>query len=134
MNPVLLALGSVFAVMASVLHFVIFYLESFAWAQPQTWRRFGLRSQDEADTVKPMAYNQGWYNGFLAVGALVGVVLLTFSTATEGGYAVTLFAVLSMLTAAVVLILSSPQLARAALTQGAFPLLSALFLLLALAF
>jgi putative membrane protein len=133
MNPVLLAVGSVFAVLAGVLHLFIFYLESFAWARPKTWKRFGLRTQDEADTVKPMAYNQGWYNGFLAVGAIVGVVLLTWSTATEGGYAVTLFAVLSMLTAAVVLILSSPQLARAALTQGTLPLLAAVFLLLALA-
>ena len=31
--------------------------------------------QAAADTTKPMAYNQGFYNLFLAIGAVIGLVL-----------------------------------------------------------
>ena len=131
MNPVFLIIGSVFAVLAAVLHVVIFRFESINWSKPAGWKRFGVTSQADADVVRPMAYNQGFYNLFLGVGAALGVVLLA-AGATESGYAIALFATGSMLAAASVLILSNRRLARAAVTQGAFPLLAVLFLLLAL--
>jgi putative membrane protein len=131
MNPVFLVIGSVFAVLAAVLHVVIFRFESIAWSKPAVWKRFGVTSQADADVVRPMAYNQGFYNLFLGVGAALGVVLLATGV-TEAGYAIALFATGSMLAAASVLILSNRRLARAAVTQGAFPLLAVLFLLLAL--
>ena len=131
MNPALLIIGSIFATLAALVHVVIFYFESIGWTKPAVWKRFGLASQAEADTVRAMAYNQGFYNLFLAVGTLVGVVLLTTGVA-QAGYAVALFATLSMVAAATVLVLSNPKLARAAVTQGALPLLAVLFYLLAL--
>ena len=131
MNPALLIIGSIFAVLAALVHVVIFYFESVGWTRPAVWKRFGVASQADADTVRPMAYNQGFYNLFLAIGAVVGVILLA-TEAAQGGYAVALFATLSMVAAATVLVLSSPKLARAALTQGALPLVAVLFLLLAL--
>ena len=34
-----------------------------------------MPDQAAADTIRPMAYNQGFYNLFLAIGAIIGVVL-----------------------------------------------------------
>jgi putative membrane protein len=131
MNTVLLVIGAVFAVLAAVLHVVIFRLESIDWSKPAVWKRFGVASQSDADVVRPMAYNQGFYNLFLGIGALLGAALL-LTPAALAGYGIALFATGSMLAAATVLILSNRRLARAAITQGALPLLAVLFLLLAL--
>ena len=89
---------------------VIFFMESVLRSNPKVWKRFGLTTQDEADVIRPMAYNQGFYNAFLA-----------------------LFATLSMLLASIVLLTSSPKLLRAALIQGAAPLLGIIFLVAAMA-
>ena len=131
MNSTLLVTGSVVAVLAALLHLVIFYFESVAWGTPAIWKRFGVRTQDDADTIKPMALNQGYYNLFLAVGALVGVALLLWSDVQVAGYAVALFALFSMVAAAGVLIVSNPRLARAAFTQGTLPLVASVLLLVA---
>jgi len=72
----LAVVGSVFVLLAAVIHVIIFVMESVLWSRPATWRRFGLRSQDDADTTKSMAFNQGFYNLFLAIGAALGIVLL----------------------------------------------------------
>jgi len=131
MNPALLIIGSIFAVLAALVHVVIFYFESIAWTRPAIWKRFGIGSQTDAETIRPMAYNQGFYNLFLAVGIVAGVILLA-TDAALAGFGVALFATLSMVAAATVLVLSNPKLARAAVTQGALPLLAVLFFLLAL--
>jgi len=129
----LAVVGSIFMVLAAVIHLLIFVMESVLWARPATWRRFGLRSQDDADTVAPMAYNQGFYNLFLAIGAVIGVVLLYSPGWSQAGAALAIFATASMLLAAVVLVSSSPKLLRAALIQGVAPVLGIAFLLLGLA-
>ena len=64
-----------FAFLAAALHVFIFTMESLTWTRPATWKRFGIASQSDAETTKPMAYNQGFYNLFLAVGAIVGIGL-----------------------------------------------------------
>jgi len=56
---VLLTIGLVFAVVASLLHVLFFYLESIVFTRPTAWPRFGVTSQSDADVMKPMAYNQG---------------------------------------------------------------------------
>ena len=131
MNPVLLIVGSIFVGLAALVHVYIFYLESIAWSKPATWKNFGLKSQAEADTVKPMAYNQGYYNAFLAVGIVLGLVFLATPGLQQAGFALTVFAASSMVLAATVLITSSPKLARAAVLQGAAPLIGVVLLLLA---
>ena len=124
-------IGSVFLFIAAAIHVLIFFLESILWSKPATWRRFGLRSQEEADTVRPMAFNQGFYNLFLAIGVGAGLVLLG-SGNTAAGIALSIFAALSMVLAALVLITSSPKLARSAALQGVAPLIGVVFLVLAL--
>jgi putative membrane protein len=124
---VFLIIGLVFVGIAAIIHKYIFYMESITWAKPATWKRFGLRSQEDADTVKPMAYNQGFYNLFLALGIVVGIIL-TLVGLVDVGRAVALFGALSMVAAATVLVTSNPKLARAAALQGTAPLLGVIFI------
>ena len=129
MSTVLAVVGAVFVFLASVIHLGIFLMESVLWSRPGVWRRFGLRSQQDADTVQPMAFNQGFYNLFLAAGAGTGLVLLGSTAWTQAGVAIAVFACASMVLAAVVLVTSSPRLARAAVVQGAAPLTGLVLLL-----
>ena len=131
MNTGLLVASTVLVGIAVLIHLYIFVLESILWRRPSTWRTFGLTSQADADVTRPMAFNQGFYNLFLAIGALIGLVLLWIGM-PEAGAALVLLAAGSMVAAALVLIISSPKLARAAAIQGLAPLLGIIALLLAL--
>ena len=132
MSGVLLVLGVIFVAIAALIHIVIFALESVLWSRPATWKRFGLRTQEEADIVRPMAYNQGFYNVFLALGAGAGIVMIAYANVQAQGIALSIFVLLSMLLASIVLITSNPKLARAAMTQGVAPLIGLIFLVLSL--
>jgi putative membrane protein len=120
-------LATVFAALAAVLHVYIFLMESVQWTQPRVWKRFGVPDQATADAIKPMAYNQGFYNLFLAVGATIGLVL--FSTGGAGtvadvaGRTLVLFTLGSMVAAALVLLSTGSKYLRAALLQGTLPLI-----------
>lgn len=130
---ILVIIGSIFVFIAAVIHLLFFYVESVVWSRPSVWRRFGLKTQQEADVVKPMAFNQGFYNVFLAIGAGTGLVMLGSANWAQGGLAIAVFACASMVLAAVVLITSSPRLWRSALMQGLPPLVGIALLLLSLA-
>jgi len=132
MNVVFLVLGIVFASLAAVIHVVIFFFESVLWKRPAIWGRFGVKDDHDATTLQPMAFNQGFYNLFLAAGTIVGLVLIGVPNFGGAGTALVIFALLSMVAASVVLISSNPKLARAAVTQGAAPLLGVVFLVLSL--
>ncbi len=118
-----------FTVLAALLHVYIWVLESFRWNEPSTRRTFGV-SEADAPVLAPMAYNQGFYNLFLAIIALVGVALLRSEHAV--GSALALAGTASMLGAAIVLVTHDRTMVRAALTQGTLPALAVLFLLLEL--
>ena len=119
-----------FAFIAAALHVYIFTMESLTWTRPATWKRFGLASQADAETTKPLAYNQGFYNLFLAVGTFVGVVCVLTGTPTVG-WTLIIFGTASMTAAAVVLVSTGRRYARPAATQALFPLLCLIFSLLA---
>ena len=122
--------ASVFIALAALLHVYIFLMESVWWTRPATWKRFGVASQAAADTTRPMAYNQGFYNLFLAGGAVIGL-LLFFGGQPAAGAALVLFSTGSMVLAATVLTTTGPGYLRAALTQGALPLIGIILFLLA---
>ena len=124
MSLVLLIIAIVFAALAALLHVFIFLMESVLWMRPATWKRFGLKSQDEAATIRPMALNQGFYNLFLAIGIFVAFFLLPHPSLHLAGEMLIFFCCASMVAAALVLLISNPKLARAALTQGVLPLVS----------
>jgi putative membrane protein len=130
MGSVLLVIAIILAALAALLHVFIFLMESVLWMRPAIWKRFGLSSQGEAETIRPMALNQGFYNLFLAIGIVVGFFLLPHSTLAVAGKMLVLFCCGSMVAAAVVLLISNPKLARAALTQGVLPLLAVIALVI----
>jgi putative membrane protein len=132
MSTVFLIIGALFVGIAGLIHLFIFLLESVLWNRPSTWKRFGVKNQDEADVLRPMAYNQGFYNVFLALGAGAGLVMLASSNVQQAGAALSIFVLLSMLLASVVLLFSNPKLARAAALQGVAPLIGLVFLIIAI--
>jgi putative membrane protein len=121
-------IGSVLAVVAALIHVYIWVLESVQWTKESTRRVFGVQSAADAELMRPLAYNQGFYNLFLAIGVVAGVVMLLATTVAQAGFAVAIFGLLCMLLAAVVLITSNPKLARSAVIQGLAPLLALVFL------
>ncbi len=118
----MIAAGLVLAALAALVHVYIFTLESLTWTSPRTRATFGT-TPEGAEATKELAFNQGFYNLFLAVVAAAGVVA-TATGADAVGAALVLAGTGSMLAAALVLVLSSPGKARAAAVQGAFPLLA----------
>ena len=126
----MLTAGLVFAALAALLHVYIFVMESLTWTSPRTRATFGT-TVEEAETTKLLAFNQGFYNLFLAVMTAIGIVV-TYVGDADIGYVLVFAGVGSMLAAAVVLVVSSPDKARAALTQGVFPLLAIVLLLVGL--
>ena len=122
--------GLVFAALAALLHVYIFTMESLTRTSPRTRATFGT-TPEEAETTKLLAFNQGFYNLFLAVVSGIGIALVATGNNAVG--AALIFAgVGSMAAAAVVLLLSSPDKARAALTQGTFPVIAVVLLTLGL--
>ena len=73
------ALALILAGIAGLLHVLFFKLESLDWRKPRTWKTFGLASQEDADTTASLAYNQGFYNLFLAIGTFVGIAYVAVS-------------------------------------------------------
>jgi putative membrane protein len=120
--------GTVFAGLAALIHFYIFVLESLRWTQASTRRVFGVASEEDARLMKPLAFNQGFYNLFLALGTVTGLVLLLTGAAAQAGFGVAAFALASMVLAAVVLLGSNPKMVRAAAIQGLAPLLGLVLL------
>jgi putative membrane protein len=128
MNPLVIA-GTVFAAIAALIHIYIFVLESVQWSKESTRRIFGVRSAEDAELMRPLAFNQGFYNLFLALGTATGLVLIAASGVAQAGFALAIFALLSMVLAAVVLLTSNPKLARSALIQGLAPLIGVVLLI-----
>jgi len=123
--------GLIFAILAALLHVYIFVMESLTWTSPRTRATFGT-TPETAETTKELAFNQGFYNLFLAIVTAVGMVAV-FTGHLAVGAALVFAGVGSMLAAALVLLLSSPDKARAAITQGTLPLIAVVLLVIGLA-
>ena len=119
----------VLAAGAALLHVYIWVLESFRWTEPATRRTFGV-SEADARVMESMAFNQGFYNLFLALTTIVGLALIGSQEAV--GTALALAGTGSMLAAALVLVAHDRRMVRAALIQGTLPALAVVFLLLQL--
>ncbi|MCW2855094.1 MAG: hypothetical protein JWR52_709 [Marmoricola sp.] len=115
----MLTVAYVFAGLAALVHVYIFWLEALAFDTAGR-KAFGVSAQDAA-IMKPWAFNQGFYNLFLAIGTVTGLALA--GTNRDAAIALISLATGSMLAAALVLIGSDPGKARGALVQGLFPAL-----------
>jgi putative membrane protein len=122
--------GLVFAGLAALLHVYIWVMESLTWTSARTRATFGI-SEEEAVATKELAFNQGFYNLFLAIVTAVGVVGV-IAGHRPVGVALVFAGVGSMLAAAMVLLTSSPDKARAAVTQGILPLVAVVLLVIGL--
>ncbi len=120
----------IFAALAAVLHVYIFTMESLTWTSKRTRATFGT-TVEEAETTKLLAFNQGFYNLFLAIVSGIGIAAM-FTGHRDAGAALVFAGVGSMAAAAVVLLLSARDKARAAVTQGLFPVIAIVLLLLGL--
>lgn len=120
----------IFAGLAALLHVYIFTMESLTWTSPRTRATFGT-TPEEAETTKLLAFNQGFYNLFLGIVTGIGIVAVAQHHDAVGA-ALIFTGVGSMVAAAAVLLASSPDKARAALTQGTFPLIAIVLLALGL--
>lgn len=121
----------VLATLAALLHVYIFFMESLWWTTDKVRATFGSTPED-AEATKEMAFNQGFYNLFLAIATLAGVVFHMAGGATIGSTLI-FTGTGSMLLAALVLIISSPSKASAAIKQGVFPLLTVIALIIGVA-
>ncbi|MBW3079892.1 DUF1304 domain-containing protein [Bifidobacterium saguinibicoloris] len=124
----MLTASCVFAILAGLLHVLIFILESFRWTDPKTMKTFSIRSPQEAQATKEMAYNQGFYNLFLGLMALGGAALVLTGQHAVGA---TLMAAgtASMALAALVLLTGSPDKRGAAIKQFLLPAITLVCLL-----
>ncbi|WP_019203641.1 DUF1304 domain-containing protein [Tsukamurella sp. 1534] len=126
----MVVIGLVCAVVAALVHCFIFYLESIAWTSPRARTTFGT-TEDTAEITRSLAFNQGFYNLFLAIAVFAGVAV--FGCCRAVGATLVFTGAGSMLAAALVLLLSDRSKARAATVQGSAPLLAVLFLAIGVA-
>ena len=127
----MLTVGLVLAGLAAALHFYIFFMESLAWTSPSTRAVFGT-SAEEAEATRELAFNQGFYNLFLAVVSVVGIVVVSTGP-DDVGSALVLAGTGSMAAAATVLVAGNPARSSAALKQGLVPLLAVVAVAIGLA-
>jgi putative membrane protein len=118
-NPIAL----VAACVAAAIHVFFFVLESLWFTRPETYRRFNVGSQRDAELLRPMAFNQGFYNLFLAVGAVAGVLAVLLGR-VEIGRTLVLFTCGSMALAGGVLVLTDRRLIGSAMIQSLPPLVA----------
>ncbi|MFE3457956.1 DUF1304 domain-containing protein [Nocardiopsis aegyptia] len=126
----MLIIGLVFALVGALVHVYIFVLESVLWTTPRARSVFGT-SEASALATRELAFNQGFYNLFLAVAVVLGTVLVGTGF-TAAGAALVYAGAGSMVLAGTVLAVSSPAKLRAALIQLAPPLVGVVLLTLAL--
>src|SRR6201987_3089599 len=106
----------IFAALAALLHVYIFTMESLTWTSKRTRAAFGTTAE-EAETTRLLAFNQGFYNLFLAIVTILGIPPVIMGD-TAVGVALVFAGVGSMAAAAIVLRFSAREKARAALIQG----------------
>jgi putative membrane protein len=111
------------AAIAALIHLWFFAMESLWFMRPTVWRRFGIASEADASIVRSFAYNQGFYNLFLAVGVTIGLALVATGDVASGRVLV-LFACGSMIAAGLVLYLHNPRFLQAATVQAVPPLIA----------
>ncbi|MCP2275464.1 putative membrane protein [Nocardia amikacinitolerans] len=118
----MLTVVQILAVLSALLHGYIFVLESLRFAEPKVYAGTFHVEREDLTAVQPWAFNQGWYNLFLAIGTLIGALLLP--TLPQAGWALLLIGCGSMIAAAGVLVANDRRFVKAALIQGTLPALA----------
>jgi putative membrane protein len=125
-----IATGLVLAGLAALVHVYIFVLESVLWTSDRARATFGT-TREEAEATRALAFNQGFYNLFLAIAVVVGIVVVAAGH-TAVGATLVLTGAGSMVAAGLVLMLSDRTKTSAALKQAVLPLLGVVALVVGL--
>lgn len=108
---------NILVIVMAAIHVYIFCLEAIWWGKPSTNRMFGVTDAN-AQVLRPLMFNQGFYNLFLAIALLVGFLWSSRPGSEVQAQTLKDYASLSILGAALVLWLSDPKLLRAVAFQG----------------
>jgi putative membrane protein len=114
----------VFAVVGVLVHVGAFVMESLLFRRPAVQRLFLGRSDVEPG-VFLWAFNQGFYNLFLAAGPVAGLIMYHAGHAAAGT-ALVLYGCAFMAAAGAVLVVSDRKLWRGAIGQSGPPLIALL--------
>ncbi len=112
----MLFLCTLFIAITALLHILFFKLESLDFMKERTLKKFGLNAE-QGEVAKVWAFNQGFYNLFLALGLVYAAILLHTGQA-EAGKILARFILLSITGAGAVLFFSARQKYAAALVQS----------------
>ncbi len=110
-----MGLSVIAAALAATVHVGFFALESFLFTKPIGRKIFSTSAAD-AETMKFFAFNQGFYNLFLAIGCFAGIALSMRP--------LVIFTCASMVGAAAVLASGGKRFLRGVALQGIPPLVA----------
>lgn len=111
-----------FAVIAVLFHVVAFVLESLLFHRPNV-QTFLLRRRESSAGVRLWAFNQGYYNLFLAAGPAAG--LIAYYTGYQSiGRALVIYGCAFMAACGVVLFISDRRLWSGMIGQSGPPLIA----------
>lgn len=114
--------AQLFTVVAVLFHVVAFVLESFLFHRPSV-QIFLLGKPEPAAGVRLWAFNQGFYNLFLAVGPMAGLIAHYAGDETAGRTLI-IYGCAFMTACGVVLFISDRRLWRSMMGQSGPPLIA----------
>jgi len=76
-------ISQILILFVALIHLWIMYLEMVLWTKPQGLKTFRLTAQ-KAEDSKVLAFNQGLYNGFLALALIWGVASSSYDLQLYG--------------------------------------------------
>lgn len=112
----------VFAVVAVVFHVVAFVLESFLFHRSDV-QTFLLGRPEPAEGVRLWAFNQGFYNLFLAAGPVAGLIA-HYAGYTDVGRTLVVYGCAFMVGCGIVLFISDRKLWRSMIGQSGPPFIA----------
>ncbi len=115
-----------FFFIAGLVHIFFFILESFLIQKPDGHKYLKISKSDHA-AIKPWAFNQGFYNLFLALGVFLGLYFVLKLQVQIAGVVTSVFG-FGMIGAGLVLFFSEPKLRKGAYLQIIPPVLGFFFL------
>ncbi|GAA1410062.1 hypothetical protein GCM10009639_60780 [Kitasatospora putterlickiae] len=113
------AVSQVFALIAAAVHLVVWPLESFLYGHPRV-RRLLTASTADAPQVRLWRVNVGFYNLYLALGMVAGLIALHTDEPVVGRTLITYLSAF-MIAAGATLLASDPRLWPGALGQALPP-------------
>lgn len=117
-------LAWVFALVAAASHVLAFVLESLLFHRTAV-QKLMLGRPEPAPGVRLWAFNQGFYNLFLAAGTIIGVICWAAGSETVGRTLV-IYTCAFMALAGLVLVVSDRRLWRGMIGQSVAPLIAVL--------